>query len=118
MTQDQGADAPDTTAPGEAAEVAEALDATTIDVEWNDQTWSVPASFGQFDAIQWRTIRRLGRASDGLTEDDLEEAVDFVESILGRAQFRRWAAGDRRGFDAIFDFVTHVIAAMGSTPGE
>lgn len=115
MTQDQGADAPDTTAPGEAAEVAEALDATTIDVEWNDQTWSVPANYGLVSAIAFRAIARLGDASD---VHAIAGAVDVVEELLGPSQFRRWSRGDRAAMSDAFDFVNAVMAAWGTTPGE
>lgn len=115
MTQDQGADAPDPTAPGEAAEVAEALDATTIDVEWHDQTWSVPANYGLVSAIAFRAIARLGDASD---VHAIAGAVDVVEELLGPSQFRRWSRGDRAAMSDAFDFVNAVMAAWGTTPGE
>ena len=108
----------DAPAVGEAAEVAEATGAKTIQVGWNGRTWTVPASYMLLPAVAFRGLRRLGEAAEGITLDDLADAVDVLEDILGRAQFRAWSKGDRSSISDAFELVNAVVAAWGTTPGE
>lgn len=114
-------DAPESTDPdAPPAEVAEATGAPTIDIEWNDRTWTVPASYGAAPAIAFRGIRRIGEATvdSGVQVDELADAVDVVESLLGRAQFRAWSKGNRVTLGDAFDLINTIVAAWGSGLGE
>lgn len=103
---------------GEAAEVAEVEQATEITVNWNDRDWTVPANYGLVDAVAFRGLTRLGQLDDTPAAVEIAEAVDVVESLLGRVQFRTWSAGSRRTVGDAFDFIRAVFAAWGTTSGE
>lgn len=114
----QQTDAPDETPNGEAAEVAEVEQATEITVTWNDKDWTVPANYGLVDAVAFRGLTRLGQMDDTPAAVEIAEAVDVVESLLGRVQFRTWSNGSRATVGDAFDLIRAVFAAWGTTAGE
>ena len=119
MSSKNRADAPENeTASGEAAEIAEVEQATTITVSWNDRDWTVPASYGHVDAVAFRGMVRIGQLDETAAVIEIAEAVDVVESLLGRVQFRTWSAGSRRTVGDAFDFIRAVYSAWGTTAGE
>lgn len=119
MSKKDQTDAPDDTpAPGEAAEVAEVEKVTTITVTWNGRDWTVPANYGLVDAVAFRGLTRLGQLGDGASAVDIADAVDVVESLLGRGQFRTWSNGSRCTVADAFDLIRAVFAAWGTPAGE
>ena len=102
------------------AEQAEVTEAETIEIEWDGRQWKIAGSYMKAPAVVVRGIPRLGEISQAgeTTPEDLADAVDVVEALLGRHQFKRWTRGKRSTFADALDLLMTAMAAWGSALGE
>lgn len=105
--------------PTEQAEIERSA---TIEVEWNDRTWTVPAGYFLAPAMTFRDLTRYGEmyaaGMERIAITELAVVVDIIEGLLGRAQFAAWTKGSRTQFADASDLLNTILAAWGATPGE
>lgn len=92
--------------PGAPNGTPDPVEVATIDIDWNDQTWKVPADPDLWDFAAIEALEN-GRG------------IAFLRAVLGRRQFARFEAGNRRTARDAADLMNIITSRTGEeNPGE